>query len=133
MTNKDRRIQFSLQLFYLIVGIYTILLNFGTIYSDRFPTDIFDYHSNDIPAFSLAAGFLSGLAALISSLSLWTRRAWAYGFALFSSGLLFCYNLQEMGSAIYRNPYETIPMVIILIVVLQSFPFLLKKTDRFIA
>lgn len=131
MTNKDRRIQLFLQFFYLLVGIYIILSCFGAIYSNRYPNDIFDFHSNDIPAFTLAAGFLTGLAALISSLSLWTRIAWAYGFSLFTSGLLFCYNLLEMGSAIYRNPYETVPMVIILIIVLQSFPFLLKRTNRY--
>lgn len=133
MTNRDRRIQLFLQIFYLLVGIYTIILNTGAIYSDRFPDDIFDFHSNDIPAFSLAAGFIAGLASLISSLSLWTRITWAYGFALFTSGLLFCYNLLEMGSAIYRNPYETVPMVIILIIVLQSFPFLIKNSNRYLS
>lgn len=132
MTNKDRRIQLFLQIFYLLVGIYIILINFGAIYSNRFPNDIFDFHSNDIPAFSLAAGFITGISSLISSLSLWTRIVWAYGFSLFTSGLLFCYNIMEMGSAIYRNPYETVPMVIILIIVLQSFPFLLKRIDRFV-
>lgn len=133
MTNKDRRIQLFLQIFYLLAGVYTIISNFGALYSNRFPDDVFDYYQGDIPAFSLAAGFLTGAATIISGLTLWARVAWAYGFSLFTSGLLFCYNLEEMGNAIYRNPYEVIPMVIILIVVLQSFPFLLKRTDRFLA
>lgn len=132
MTNKDRRIQLFLQIFYLLVGIYTIINNFGAMYSDRFPEDIFDFYNGNIPVFSIAAGFLTGLAALLSSFTLWTRVSWAFGFCLFTSGLLLCYNLLEMGNAIFRNPYEAVPMVVILVIVLQSFPFLLKQTDRYL-
>ncbi|MEX2362636.1 MAG: hypothetical protein WD597_03390, partial [Balneolaceae bacterium] len=127
---KDRRIQLFLQIFYLLVGIYTIINSFGAMYSNRYPGDIFEVHNNNIPAFSLATGFITGFTALISSFTLWTRVNWAFGFATFTSGLLFSYNLTEIGGAIYRNPYESVPMVIILVVVLQSFPFLLKQTDR---
>ncbi|MEX0720124.1 MAG: hypothetical protein WD059_05615 [Balneolaceae bacterium] len=130
MTNKDRRIQLFLQIFYLLVGIYTIINTFGALYSSRYPDDIFDFYNSDIPVFSLAAGFITGFAALLSSFTLWTKVNWAFGFAIFTSGLLLCYNLLEMGNAIFRNPYEAVPMVIILVIVLQSFPFLLKQTDR---
>lgn len=132
MTNKDRRIQLILQFFYLLVGIYTIINNFGAL-STRYPDNIFDFHNGTIPVFSFATGLIIGVASLISSFTLWTRVKWAYGFSIFTSGLLLSYNLLEMGGAIARNPYETIPMIIILVVVLQSFPFLLKQTDRYLA
>jgi hypothetical protein len=36
----------------------------------------------------------------------------------------------NLGKAIDQNSYEIIPIVIVLIVILQSFPFLLRRSYR---
>ncbi|MTI87388.1 MAG: hypothetical protein FH748_05405 [Balneolaceae bacterium] len=130
MTNKDRKIQLFLQIFFLLAAIYLISDTLTALYSSRFPNDVFEFHNQSIPAFILASGFIAGGLSLISCITLWLRVNWAYAFTLFSSGFIFCYQLTGMGQAIFRNPYETIPMVIILIVLLQSFPFQIRQSTR---
>ncbi len=132
MTSKDRKIQLFLQTFYLLVGIYSIISVITLMKSDFIPPDIFDFYNQNIPAFHLAAGFVAGIASIVSFITLWLKVRWAYRFSIFTSGLLFVYNLEALGRAIYRNPYEAIPMIIILIVVLQSLPYLIRGSDRYI-
>lgn len=73
------------------------------------------------------AAVIGGLISLLSSLALWLNMAWAYPFTLFTSGYLLSYSLMTIGNAIYRNPYEAIPVVILIITLLQSFPFILRQ------
>ena len=40
------------------------------------------------------------------------------------------YALTELGGILNRNPYHSIPLVLLVIVVLQSMPFLIRKASR---
>ena len=130
MTLKDRRIHLFLQLFYLLVGIYQFIQLFGSLQSGQFSGNIFEFQYNELPILNIATSIIVAVTALISSFSLWTRASWTYGFTLFSSGILFIYHLMNLSSAILQNSYEIIPIVIVLVVVLQSFPFLLRRSYR---
>ena len=130
MTLKDRRIHFFLQLFFLFTGLYQFVQLAGAFQSGPFSENLFEFHQNNLPALNLAAGVIVATASLVSSFSLWSRASWAYGCTLFTTGLLFSYLLIKLSAAIYQNSYEIIPIVLILIVLLQSFPYLLRRSYR---
>lgn len=132
MKRKDRQIQLFLQIFLVLSGTYIIGVNLWSLSSGVWSEGIFEFYNGEVPVFKLSAGFISGILSLIASWALWIRAHWAYGFTLIVSGLLFGYNLIGLGEAIYVNPYHAIPMVFILIVMLQCFPFLLRRTTRYL-
>lgn len=130
MNVKDRRIHFFLQLFFLLVGLYQFIMLIGELQSGQFSGNLFEFRYNDLPALSIGISLIAGFTSLVSCFSLWTRATWAYGFTLFTSGLLFSYHLLSLAPAIQQNSYEIIPIVLVLIVILQSFPFLLRRSYR---
>ena len=130
MNNKDRKIQLFLQIFLLLTGVYIVGLNIWRIGSGMWEDGIFEFYNQEVPVFKISAGFFTGVVAFISSWVLWIRVSWAYGFSMFGAGLLFCYSLNGIGEVIYSDPYHAIPMAIILIVILQSIPFLIRRTHR---
>jgi|GEM_PF-509783 uncharacterized membrane protein (DUF2068 family) len=130
MNVNDRRIQLFLQLFFLLIGLYQFVRLIGFLQSGQFSGNLFEFQSGNLPALSIAASLIVGLTSLVSSFSMWSRAAWTYGFTLFTSGILFAYHLMNLDSAILHNSYEIIPIVIVLVVVLQSFPFLLRRSCR---
>ncbi|HET8865047.1 MAG TPA: hypothetical protein VFM80_05055 [Gracilimonas sp.] len=130
MTVKDRRVHLFLQLFFLAIGLYLFVKLAFSIQSGQFSGNLFEFQQSDLPALSIAVSIIAGFASIVSSFSLWTRATWAYGFTLFTSGFLFSYHLLGLGPAIQQNSYEIIPIVIVLIVILQSFPFLLRRSYR---
>lgn len=130
MNIKDRRIHLFLQIFFLLVGLYQLVRLIGSLQSGQFSGNLFEFQAGNLPALSIAASLVVGFTSLISSFSMWTRAAWTYGFTLFTSGILLSYHLINLGPAILDNSYEIIPIVIVLIVVLQSFPFLLRRSYR---
>jgi hypothetical protein len=130
MKRKDRQIQLFLQIFLVITGLYMISINIWYINSGVWKEGIFEFYNEEVPIFKLTAGLLTGILSLIAAWALWLRVHWGYGFTLIVSGLLFSYNLIGLGEAIYVNPYHAIPMVLILVVMLQSVPFLMRRTTR---
>jgi hypothetical protein len=132
MTSKDRKIQLFLQIFLLLTGIYVIGLNVWKLSSGFWEDGLFEFYNQEIPVFKVAAGAVTGLISLFTSWVLWMRVSWAYSFAMLTAGLLFAYNLLALGEVIYTNPYHAIPMVLILIVMLQSIPFLMRRTSRYV-
>lgn len=130
MTNKDRNIKLFLQFFFIAVGIYLLTDTLTSFYSGRYTNDIFEFYNEDIPAFHIATALIAGLMSIIGGVAMWLRMNWAAALNLCVSGMLFCLNLESVGSAIYRNPYEAVPPVIILVVLLQSFPFLMRQALR---
>ena len=132
MTSKDRKIQLFLQIFLLSAGIYVIGFNVWKLSAGFWDQGLFEFYNEEIPVFKVAAGIITGLISMIAAWVLWMRVNWAYSFAMLSAGLLFGYNLLALGEVIYWNPYHAIPMVLILIVMLQSIPFLIRRTSRYI-
>lgn len=130
MNVKDRRVHLFLQLFFLLIGIYQIVKLFGGMQANNYTRGLFEFQNNELPFLVLSASLITGITSLVTSFALWTRTAWAYGFSLFTSGILFIYHLMNLGKAIDQNSYEIIPIVIVLIVILQSFPFLLRRSYR---
>lgn len=130
MNRKDRQIQLFLQVFFALTGIYIIGVTIWRLTLGIWDLGVFEFYNGELPIFKVSAGFITGITSLIASSLLWMRVSLAHGFAIFCSGLLFSYNLIELGEIIYSNPYHAIPMVFILIVVLQSFPFLIRRTNR---
>lgn len=131
MTSKDRKIQLLLQIFLFLTGAYVIGLNVWKLSSGHWDQGIFEFYNQEIPVFKVAAGVITGFISLISAWVLWMRVSWSYGFAMLAAGLLFGYNLLTLGEVIYSNPYHAIPMVLILVVMLQSIPFLIRRTSRY--
>ncbi|SMO84989.1 hypothetical protein [Gracilimonas mengyeensis] len=130
MNIKDRRIHLFLQLFFLAVGIYQVITLFGIYIDGQEAQNLFEYQDSTIPFISITAALVAGISSLISCFALWVRSAWMYGFALFTSGILLSYHILKLSEAIYQNSYEIIPIVIVIIVVLQSFPYLLRRSYR---
>tara|TARA_R110000868_G_scaffold408293_7_gene691051 strand:- start:1412 stop:1810 length:399 start_codon:yes stop_codon:yes gene_type:complete len=131
MNKRDRQIQLFLQIFLLFTGVYLLGLNIWKLNSGIWEEGIFEFYNQEVPVFKLGAGLISGILSLIASWSLWIRASWAYSFTLLGAGFVFLYNLISLGEAIYSTPYHAIPMVIIVIVMLQSFPFLMRRTSRY--
>lgn len=130
MNKRDRQIQFFLQLFLLLTGLYFIGYNFWKLSFGFWEHGLFEFSQERLPVFSLSAGILSGLMSITGAIALWIRTGWAYGFCLFTSGMLFSYTLLELADVVFFSPAHAIPMVLILFVVMQTFPFLIRKTHR---
>jgi len=92
MNLKDRRVHLFLQIFFLLLGLYQLIKLTGLLQSGSLSATLFEYQEGYLPFITISATMLSALTALITSFALWTRTAWAYGFALFSSGILFMYH-----------------------------------------
>jgi hypothetical protein len=130
MNLKDRRVHLFLQIFFLLLGLYQLIKLTGLLQSGSLSATLFEYQEGYLPFITISATMLSALTALITSFALWTRTAWAYGFALFSSGILFMYHFLGLAKAIGDNSFEIIPAVLVLIILLQSFPYLLRRSYR---
>lgn len=131
MKRKDRRIRFFLGLFFLASGIYIFAFKAWGLYTGIAPGNFFDFQGETIPVFNLLAQLFTGLACLIASWALWARADWGAGWGLFTSGLLLYGNIISLGPAIYQHPARAIPMVVIVLVVMQSFSYLIKNTKRY--
>ncbi|MDZ7716350.1 MAG: hypothetical protein U5J95_09080 [Balneolaceae bacterium] len=89
------------------------------------------FSEGSIPVFGLVAHLFAGLPCIIASWALWARVPWSAGWGMFTMGLILYGNLSSMGEAIFDNPARAIPMVIIVLVVMQSFPFMIKDIQRY--
>lgn len=130
MTRRERQIQVFLQLFLLFTGLYLIGWNIWKLNSGIWDDGIFEFYNQEVPIFKVSAGFIAGFISLIASWALWMRAPWAHGFTILLTGFLFSYNLISLGETLAEAPYHAIPLVIILIVLLQSLPFLLRNSSR---
>lgn len=130
MNKQDQRVQFFLQLFLLATGCYIAGFNIWKITSNFWGSGIFEFHLEELPVFSLVAGLIVGFTGIFSALFLWMRATWAYSFSLLVTGLLFIYTLFELGTVVFSMPYHAIPLSIILFVVMQTIPFLMRRTQR---
>lgn len=131
MKKKERRIRLFLEIFFFIAGIYIVGAKVWGLYTGTVPGDLFKFNEGTIPVFDLVAHFFAGLSCFIASWALWARTSWAAGWGLFTMGLILYGNVSSMGSAIYNHPVRAIPMIIIVLVVMQSFPFMMKNTQRY--
>lgn len=131
MNKKDRRITLFLELFFLGTGIYILGVKVWDIYAGITPSNLFGLQNETVPIFDLLPQLLAGLASLVSSWALWVRASWAPGWGVFTLGLLLYGNIISLGPAIYEHPAQAIPMIIIVLVVMQSFPFLIRQTQRY--
>ena len=130
MNKQDQRVQFFLQLFLLATGCYIAGFNIWKITSNFWGSGIFEFHLEELPVFSLVAGLVVGFTGIFAALFLWMRTTWAYSFSLLVTGLLFTYTLFELGTVVFSMPYHAIPLSIILFVVMQTIPFLMRRTQR---
>lgn len=131
MNNRDRRITLFLIFFFLLTGIYLIAEQGWRMYAGLIPAQLFKFSGGSIPIFDVAIQFFTGVASFIACWTLWARATWSAGWCMFTLGLLIYHNVQALGPAIHNRPAAAIPMVIILLVVMQSFPFFLRNTRRF--
>lgn len=131
MKRKDRRARLFLELFFLATGLYVLLIKGWAVFVTAYPATMFEMQQGTIPVFPLAAHLFTGLACFISSWSLWNRASWGAGWCMFTFGLLLYSNLLAIGSNITNAPAQTIPMIVIVLIVMQSFPFLVKETGRY--
>lgn len=129
MNRKDRNINLFLTLFLLAVGLYMIVAaTWGLITVPS--AELFDFENQDIPIFLYITQLGGGFISLFASIGLWLRTKWAFVFGLFSSGVLIAFHLNNLGRAIYQNPTEAIVMAVIIVIVLQSLPFLMRHSQR---
>lgn len=91
---------------------------------------LFIPQNGQLPVITLVVHILAMVLCLFSGVSLWSRAVWTYGFSLFTSGLLFGMNLFNLSAAIQENSFHIIPIVLILLILMQSFPFLIRHTYR---
>ena len=130
MTSKDRKVQIFLFFFYLLTGLYLSFKSVVLTISGIEGQALFQYGEFGLPIINITIAVLGAICSFISSLGLFIRVRWIYGFTLFTSGVLFCYALENVGDSLQINPYESIPLILMIVVVLQSFPFLMKKSYR---
>lgn len=131
MNNRDRRITIFLIFFFLLTGIYLIVEQGWRLGNGSVPVSLFEFSGGTIPIFDVSIQFFAGIASFIASWTLWSRASWGAGWCMFTVGLLIYHNVQALGPAIHNRPASAIPMVIILLVVMQSFPFFLRNTRRY--
>ncbi len=122
---------FFLKLFFLLAGVYLLGFKSWNLYTGEVLSSLFELQNETVPVFDLLPRFFAGIAALVSSWALWARVSWGPGWAMFTLGLLLYGNIISLGPAIYQHPARAIPMIVIVLVVLQSFPFLIRRTHRF--
>jgi hypothetical protein len=130
MNKQDQRVQFFLQLFLLATGCNIAGFNIWKITTDFWISGLFEFHLQELPVFWLVAGLIVGFTGIFAALFLWMRTTWAYSFSLLVTGLLFTYTLFELGTVVFSMPYHAIPLSIILFVVMQTIPFLMRRTQR---
>lgn len=131
MKKKDRRVTLFLQIFFLVTGIYIIGLQGFVMYDQALAGSIFEVQNARVPAFAVFARFFAGLASLIACWTLWARASWSAGWCMFTLGLLLYHNIYALGTTIHNRPAEAIPMIVIILVVMQSFPYLIRNTRRY--
>ncbi len=129
MTKKDRSINNFLSIVFVVVGLYMSVGSLQTLFSTDIDT-LFRFSDQDIPAFHYLVKLGGGLISLMTGLAMWLRVSWSPGFAMFASGLLVSHHLGNLGRLIYANPVEAVATSIILIILLQSFPYLIRRTFR---
>src|SRR5690554_4528482 len=129
MNKKDRNITIFLFTFLIVVGLY-MSISSAIILIGTDSELLFEFANQDMPIFNYIAQLGVGIVAVFSGVAMWLRLTWAPNIALFSSGLLIAHTLNNMGKAIYDNPVQAIIMVIILIIMFQSFPFLMRSSSR---
>jgi uncharacterized membrane protein len=130
MTLKHRRIHLLLQLFFLLTGLYEGLHAAELIMQPDLVNNLFIAQNTRLPIITLVIHIMAMLLSIFSGIALWSRAIWAYGVSLFASGLLFTVNLFSLSAAIQENSFHIIPVVLILLVLMQSFPFLLRRSYR---
>ena len=131
MKKKERRIRFLLKIFFVLTGLYIFAFKAWTFYLNVPPDSYFSFRDGSLPIFELVLYVFTGLACWISAWSLQRNASWENGWCMFTFGLLLYGSLNSMGPAIYQNPVRVIPMVIIILVVLQSFPFLITNNRKY--
>jgi len=120
-----------LEIFFLAAALYIFGIQLRDIYPGMETTYFFDAQKGSVPAFSVTAHLFTGLASLIASWALWLRTSWSAGWSMFTMGLLLYSNLNSLGTIVYEHPARAVPVIIMILVVLQSFPFMLKNTQRY--
>ncbi|MFN1835616.1 hypothetical protein AB2B38_010170 [Balneola sp. MJW-20] len=130
MTSKDRKVQIFLFCFYLLTGLYLGYKSAMMILSGIESQSLFQYGEFGLPILGITISVIAAICSFISSFGLFIRVRWVYGFTLFTSGLMFCYAIENVGESLQRNPYESIPLILMIVIILQSFPFLMKKSFR---
>lgn len=131
MKRKERRVRLLLELFFIAAGLYVILIKAWGFFEGFDPNALFESRQGSIPVFNLAAHLFTGLACFIASWALWSRASWGAGWCMFTFGMLLYGNLHSIGLVISETPAQTIPMILIVLVVMQSFPFLIRETGRY--
>lgn len=130
MKRKERRVRLLLELFFMAAGLYVLVFK-AWGYFEGIEGSLFENRQGAIPIFNLAAHVFTGLSCFIASSALWVRASWAAGWSMFTFGMLLYGNLHSIGLVITEEPAQTIPMIIIVLVVMQSFPFLIRETRRY--
>lgn len=129
MNTNDRRISLFLSISFFMIGLYMgIQSSWKIIVSES--DSLFQFENQNILVFRYIAQLLIGLVSTLTGFAMWLRVSWSTGLAIFASGLLIAFTLNNMGRVIYSNPPEAIFMAVILIILFQSFPFLMRKTNR---
>jgi len=131
MKRKERRVRFLLELFFIAAGLYVLLFEAWSFFEGGDPGSLFVSQGGSIPVFNLAARVFTGLACFIAAGALWSRASWDAGWCMFTFGMLLYGNLHSIGLVIIENPAQSIPMIIIVLVVMQSFPFLIRENRRY--
>ncbi len=129
MNKKDRNITNFLVFFLVTVGLYMSISAIITLINTE-SGELFEFVNEDIPVFKHISQLVVGLVSILSGFAMWMRVSWASSMAIFNSGLLIAFNLNNMGQAIYANPTRAIIMAVILIIMFQSFSFLMRSTNR---
>ena len=119
-----------LQIFMLLAGAYFLGFNVWKLVSGYWEQGLFEFQFQEMPIFVVSAGFITGVLSLVSSVMLWMRTNLAYGFSLFTSGLILGYSLMELADVVFYSPMHAVPLVLVLFVVMQTFPFLARRTQR---
>lgn len=130
MTAKDRKVQLLLSCFYLLAAAYLGFRSVSTLYASVEQSELFINGPQGLPVLSVTISLIGCISSLISSFGLFMRVRWVNSLALFTSGILLCYSVGNLSSILKENPYESIPLVLMVIVVLQSFSYLMRSSYR---
>lgn len=130
MTAKDRKVQIFLSCFYLLAACYLGFRTVTTLLLAVEQGDLFVNGAEGLPVLTVTIGLIGGIGSLVSSFGLFMRVRWINGMALFTSGLLLCYSMESLSHILKDNPYQSIPLVLMIIVILQSFSYLMKSSYR---
>lgn len=130
MTLKHRRIHLFLQLFFLLTGLYEGFNIIKLILQPDLMQNLFTPLNAQLPIITLAVHIIALVLCFLSGIALWSRAVWSYGVSLFTSGILFAMNLHSLSAAVRENSFHIIPIIFILLVLMQSFPFLLRRSYR---